>query len=133
MTRVHFAAVERAFAIAYAMDMRRSVLSLVLSFLLVITSNTVAVAASGERAVDHMVICIGLETSVVYVDANGNPAHAPHHCPECALHMLGATATAVSKPDTVRRKLHRAGLNPFAVRGMPVFGQNQARAPPFAI
>lgn len=113
--------------------MTKALLSLILSALLVMTSHTGALARSGERAVDQMVICIGLETAVIYVDADGNPTRAPHHCPDCALHVLAAPVVAVSVPVRLSHGAKRLGLRQMSLSGLALRGQNLARAPPVVL
>ncbi|WP_415404147.1 hypothetical protein [Tateyamaria sp. SN3-11] len=72
--------------------MTRMVLSLMLSLLLVVTSHSAGMARGAERAVDQMVICIGAQAMVVYVDNEGQPTSAPHLCPDCALSAFVAPA-----------------------------------------
>lgn len=45
-------------------------------------------ARGGAAPLDQMVICVGQDLLVVYVDADGQPVEAPQHCPECCLQAL---------------------------------------------
>lgn len=72
--------------------MMRGIVSFVTSLLLVLTSHSMAQARNAADATDQMVICAGSQAVVIYIDAQGTPTHAPHVCPDCALHgfdMLG--------------------------------------------
>ena len=42
-------------------------------------------ARGAAAPLDQMVVCVGQELIVVYVDADGQPVEAPQHCPECYL------------------------------------------------
>lgn len=66
----------------------RGLISLALVALLTLTSQAMAVARGASAAADQMVLCIGADAVVVYVDAEGQPTAAPHFCPDCVL--LGA-------------------------------------------
>lgn len=77
--------------------MIRALTSLMLCLMLVVTSHSAALARVGDRAADSMVICVGAEAVVVYVDAKGQPTHAPHICPDCTVH--GLDAGALVAPD----------------------------------
>ena len=63
--------------------------------MLVITSPEAAVARGGERAVGSMVICVGTDAVVVFVDAKGLPTYAPHMCPDCTVHGIDAATMDV--------------------------------------
>ncbi|MEO9650802.1 MAG: hypothetical protein ABJ360_06290 [Roseobacter sp.] len=54
-----------------------------LALMLVLTGQSMAVARGSMAAAGQMVICTGVGTTTVYIDAEGNPTAAPHVCPEC--------------------------------------------------
>lgn len=70
----------------------RRLLAICLALTLVGTSGAMAVAR-GQMAADPgtiAVICVGSETETLRLDAEGNPVHASHTCPDCALIGLAA-------------------------------------------
>ncbi|MGC1503033.1 MAG: hypothetical protein WA782_02730 [Sulfitobacter sp.] len=77
--------------------MTRSLTSLLLAFLLAVTSQSMAVARGAAAATGQMVICHGSGTMTVYTDAEGAPTMAPHICPECV------AGIAFSAPPTVAK------------------------------
>ncbi len=74
----------------------RRLLAICLALTLVGTSGAMAVARGQMAAEPGMlvVICVGAETDTLLVDAKGNPIHASHICPDCALTGLAALALA---------------------------------------
>ncbi|MEL6451505.1 MAG: hypothetical protein AAFQ19_09600 [Pseudomonadota bacterium] len=113
--------------------MARILTSLLLAVVLVLTSQQSVVARGMDRAVDHMVICAGTETVVVYIDAEGAPTAAPHHCPDCAL--LGFVATV--PPDVILGTRMARGAAHVLRERQAASGASrphvQARAPPVSI
>mmetsp|Transcript_32491 Transcript_32491/g.62592 ORF Transcript_32491/g.62592 Transcript_32491/m.62592 type:complete len:81 (+) Transcript_32491:107-349(+) len=80
--------------------MIRALLSITLSLVLVLTSHSAGMAKASPAAVDQMVICTGLGTTVIYTDADGRPTTTPHLCPDCVVHLDGA----VVPPKDVEKK-----------------------------
>ena len=113
--------------------MIRAVLSLLLSLMLVVTSHSIGHARGADRAVDQMVICIGADALIVYIDADGQPTTAPHVCADCMLHGLDgdlvATGSLAACPVFSH---HIAVASPLAVPVRP-FARAMARAPPFFV
>ena len=108
----------------------RIMLSFLLSVLLSLTGYNAAVARAAAPAVDQVVICVGTSAVVVHVDADGQPTHAPHLCPECTLHVLG-TGTDVGPlphPITFTALAHAMRSTPLVARAPLVSAL--ARAPP---
>jgi len=97
----HFDAVVAILCSGYITHMRRAVLSILLSLVLVVTSHSAAMARGGSDAVDRMVICTGHTAVVVYIGADGQPTTAPHLCPDCALHLLAAVLPPETAPVVV--------------------------------
>jgi hypothetical protein len=67
-----------------------SFLPLVLSLLVMLTGQGVAASRGMDRAVGQMVLCTGSGPVVVYMNAEGQPTHPPHFCPDYGLTLLGA-------------------------------------------
>ena len=108
----------------------RSFAAAALCLLLVLTSQSMAVARGASAATGQMVLCIGSTTQTVYVDAEGQPTTAPHLCPDCIL-VLSTTddfyagETKQQNNRDARARLHRAApILAFRDRGF------QARGPP---
>ena len=113
--------------------MVRALLSLSLSLVLLVTSQSAAVARGAPHAVDQILICSGTSVITVFVDADGQPTEATHLCPDCALHLLAALVppiTAVtqviglSTQLTYPAQLLRDGANRVSA---------SARAPPLNV
>ena len=110
--------------------MMRAVLSLMLSLLLVVTSHSAGMARGAERAVDQMVICIGAQAMVVYVDSEGQPTSPPHLCPDCALTALAAPAAhELTLGEGARMAAHVPGNSDVATQ-QDRYARGLARAPP---
>jgi hypothetical protein len=62
--------------------------SLLLALVLVLTSQSMAVARGGSAATGQMVICTGSGPMAVLVDADGQPVEAAHLCPDATLQVL---------------------------------------------
>lgn len=75
-----------------SLSMWRATLSLILTVALLTTSIGSAAARGAAPGVDRVVICIGLHTATLYVDAEGAPTRAPHLCPDCVLHLMAPPA-----------------------------------------
>lgn len=111
----------------------RLTLSLVLVFMLALTSQTMALARGAAAPVGHMVLCIGSGSVTVYTDAQGQPTEAPHFCPDCAVGaVLLPTAQHVAVP--VRVVLLEAPCTLSALCGpLPRGFVPQTRAPPLFV
>lgn len=70
----------------------RRYLALVLVAVMVLTSQSMAVARGATGPAGQIVLCTGTGPVAVYVDDDGQPTGAPHICPDCALHLLDAFA-----------------------------------------
>ncbi|WP_254436197.1 hypothetical protein [Ruegeria arenilitoris] len=108
-------------------------LPLALSLLVILTGQGVAASRGMDRAVGQMVLCTGSGPVVVYMDAEGQPAHPPHFCPDYALTLLGAIAVSGPElpvvPEAGRPAPLRKADNLIA---LPV-PYRPARAPPVLI
>ncbi|MEP3848185.1 MAG: hypothetical protein ABJM43_22840 [Paracoccaceae bacterium] len=70
----------------------RFLVNIILVLALISTSHSMAHARSAAAPLDQMVICVGQDLIVVYVDEDGQPVEAPQYCPECCLHAVPAPA-----------------------------------------
>ena len=113
--------------------MLRTVLSLMLSLLLVVTSHSAGYARGAERAVDQMVICVGVQSVVVYVDTEGQPTSAPHFCPDCALHALAVPAQFSMVPSAITLSPAALAWDVELAHEQARRTTRQARAPPILI
>lgn len=77
--------------------MTRILLSLLLTLSLAFTSLTMAQARGAAAATGQMVICSGLGTTIVNVDAEGQPTRPPHLCPDCLIVLAPDGADAPLK------------------------------------
>ena len=68
--------------------MMRAMLHIILTVAMLVTGIGAASARGAAPAVDHVVICGGAGISVLYLDAEGQPTHPPHLCPDCVLHLV---------------------------------------------
>lgn len=68
-----------------AMQQLRPILALILSALLLITTQSMAVARGQMVPDGRMVLCTGAGSIVILTDANGQPTDVPHACPDCIL------------------------------------------------
>ncbi|MFL4468526.1 hypothetical protein ACERZ8_01050 [Tateyamaria armeniaca] len=110
--------------------MIRHLLSFALCLMLVVTSHGTGMARGSERAVDQMVICAGTQTSVVYIDSDGMPTQAPHHCPDCALHGFDVIAMGAADLGPAPVFAQFTGMAPDHAVCLSVPGHAMARAPP---
>lgn len=85
----------------YSIIRRYLVLGLVL--LLVLTSQSMAVARGMTGPVGQMVLCTGTGPVSVFVDQNGQPVAPPHYCPDCALDSMQAVALDAKASKHVAR------------------------------
>ncbi|MDJ0825661.1 MAG: hypothetical protein QNJ16_09170 [Rhodobacter sp.] len=69
-----------------------SILGICLALIVALTSSAMAVARGHGTAAGSIVICSGAGVVTLQVDANGDPVGPAHICPDCALHLLDATA-----------------------------------------
>ncbi|MEO0380936.1 MAG: hypothetical protein AAF252_11750 [Pseudomonadota bacterium] len=113
--------------------MMRSVLSLFLCAVFVLTSHSAGAARASDRAVDHMVICIGTQTAVIYLGAYGAPVAMPHHCPDCALNGLDMNLSNIGRLGAAPVYTHHACVvRPFW-HGARLMFHALPRAPPALI
>ena len=80
---------------------RSRVVAICLALMLALTGQSMAGARGASDATGRMVLCIGTQSVVVYMDEAGEPTQAPHFCPDCTMMAL----TPVSS-DKINAPLH---------------------------
>lgn len=112
------------------MTTRLRLVPLALALIVALTSLTMAVARGQGRPVGEMVVCLGLGTISVPVDAEGRPTGPVHLCPDAAP-ALFVDAGLVLPPATAPQGL---GLRLAVVQKTAATGRNapaaRARGPP---
>ncbi|MCL6283422.1 hypothetical protein M3P21_07730 [Ruegeria sp. 2012CJ41-6] len=73
-------------------------LAFVISALLALTGQGLAMSRGVSASVGQMVICTGTGPVMVYVDEDGQPTRPPHYCPDHALSLLGALGLTEMAP-----------------------------------
>lgn len=84
------------------MRLTRPIAAFVLAFLLLVTSQSMAVArGTMVDATGTMVLCTGTGPITVLMDENGEPIGPRHICPDCALSVIAGLAEpfVLSAPD----------------------------------
>ena len=108
-------------------------LPVILSLLLVLTGQSIAVSRGVDMATGQMVLCTGNGPVVVHVDANGQPTAPPHYCPDYALTLLGAVADAQpAQPEAPVLRLPTPIRETGNLVAAPV-PDTPARAPPVLV
>lgn len=108
-----------------------SYLTLLLVLAVTLTAHSAGAMRGMRDATGQMVICSGSGPVVVYVDSDGQPARAPHDCPDCIAQGLDALAPFQQPhpiaPEPMRRIVQsdRARIQ----SRMPL--RASARSPPF--
>lgn len=110
--------------------MIRGIVSILLSLVLIATSHSAAIARGAPQAVDQMVICSGTTVIVVFVDADGQPATAPHLCPDCALHLFAVVEPFSANSRWLERSSVLRTVPPLEQYSVAPFWRASARAPP---
>jgi hypothetical protein len=111
----------------------RPCFALILTLMLVVTGQSMAVARGASGPVGQMVICTGIGPVVVTIDETGAPTGPLHICPDCALSLLVAVAVpdfAVHRAQGKSKRLHVA---PVAVLSSGDAFKPSARDPPAAV
>ena len=70
----------------------RSYLAFLLVVVMVLTSQSMALARGSVMSAGQIVLCTGTGPVLVDVDKDGQPITPPHFCPDCALTVLAAVA-----------------------------------------
>jgi len=111
----------------------RSYLTLFLVLAVTLTAHSAGALQGVRDATGQIVICSGSGPLVIYVDSDGQPARAPHDCPDCI--TLGMDALAPSqRPQHVVPEPMRRVDQPEQIRvlsRMPL--RASARSPPIGL
>lgn len=70
------------------MNIRAHFIAICLAVVLVLTGQSMVAARGAANATGKMVLCVGTQSVVVYMDEQGQPAQAPHFCPDCTLSLM---------------------------------------------
>ncbi len=101
-----------------------------LAAVLVLTGHSMAVARGMPSASGYSAYCIGENTTMVPVDAAGEPVGPPHICPEFSLSLLDwvveAQVDAQPLVSTSKRIVIRQSTKTHVLQSVPA----TARAPP---
>lgn len=77
------------------MRLNRSIKAILVALLLIVTSQSMAVARGTMRdATGAVVLCTGTGPITVLTDADGQPIGPSHICPDCALSVIAGMADA---------------------------------------
>lgn len=108
----------------------RPLFGLILSLMLALTSQSMAVAGGASAATGQMVICTGTGPVTIYMDASGAPTEAPHLCADCILAFSDATVQNELRP--FKQLAMDAAVAPCGVQSvLPLRVQAfRSRAPP---
>ncbi|MGB0441000.1 MAG: hypothetical protein ACPGVS_10315 [Primorskyibacter sp.] len=92
-----------------------------------------AVARGQGSAVDQMVLCTGMGTVVVYINADGEPVAPPHFCPDAAVTALATLdfTTSPTQPLSVWQPMTSVVWS--APAGIKRPWRSRARAPPWTV
>ncbi|OUS37378.1 hypothetical protein A9Q94_06070 [Rhodobacterales bacterium 56_14_T64] len=111
----------------------RSYLTLFLVLAVTLTAHSAGALQGMRDATGQIVICSGSGPLVIYVDSDGQPARAPHDCPDCI--TLGMDALAPSQrpqhvaPEPLCRVDHPVQIRVHS--RMPL--RASARSPPIGL
>ena len=110
-----------------------SYLTLFLVLAITLTAHSAGAMLGMRDATGQIVICSGSGPVVVYVDSDGQPAKAPHDCPDCIPLALDALAPVQQlhpiAPEPMRRVVQPK--NTCVLSRMPL--RASARSPPFIL
>ena len=70
------------------MNIRAHFIAICLAVVLVLTGQSMVAARGAANVTGKMVLCVGTQSVVVYMDEQGQPAQAPHFCPDCTLSLM---------------------------------------------
>ncbi|MFC3613930.1 hypothetical protein ACFORG_09195 [Lutimaribacter marinistellae] len=104
-----------------------------LALLLALTGQGLAQSRGMSTAAGQITLCTGTGPVVIYVDDQGQPAPAPHYCPDFALSLLGALLPERAQPplpeeaSPILAESAHIGANPA-----PII-RHRARGPPVPV
>ncbi|MBK0326514.1 hypothetical protein I5535_04320 [Rhodobacteraceae bacterium F11138] len=104
-----------------------------LILLLLLTSESMAVARGAPGPGGQIELCTGTGPVMVYVDENGAPIGAPHVCPDYALTLLACIATPDSAPLPVVSAPRSDRVMPDRPCRSFLWLERLARGPPLSV
>ncbi|WP_380995191.1 hypothetical protein [Sedimentitalea sp. HM32M-2] len=105
-----------------------------LVLLLLLTSQSMAVARGAPGPAGQMQLCTGTGPVMVYVDADGAPVGPPHICPDFALTLLDhVAASPAGGPGLVSVGRRLSVILPVRQSGAIFRPRSVARAPPVPV
>ncbi|NIY77992.1 hypothetical protein HCZ23_00710 [Celeribacter sp. HF31] len=113
------------------MRLSRTIKAVLVALLLIVTSQSMAVARGTMRdATGAVVLCTGTGPITVLTDADGQPIGPTHICPDCALSVIAGLAEAFDLPTPAQNELRFSppNLSYHAHETLPP--RPRARAPP---
>ena len=111
----------------------RTYLGFALVLLLLLTSQSMAVARGARGAVGLTELCTGSGPVMVQVDDTGAPVGPPHFCPDYALTLLVDASAPQSLADPVWLQARLTGCFVPVVAETRVLTRACARAPPVGL
>lgn len=87
----------------------RPYLAVALGLLMVLTSQSLAIARVSTGPAGQVTLCTGTGPVMVYVDENGEPSGPPHFCPEGALSLIVALPAPETAAQWVGRETRMSG------------------------
>ncbi|MCA0042835.1 DUF2946 family protein [Celeribacter litoreus] len=113
------------------MRLTRTIKALLVAFLLIVTSQSMAVARGTMRdATGSVVLCTGTGPVTVLTDADGQPIGPSHICPDCALSVIAGVTEAFDLLPPEQTVTRFAPLALALDTHENVLPQARARAPP---
>lgn len=100
--------------------------------LLVLTSQSMAVARGATDQASEMVLCTGTGPITVMIGQDGVPVGPPHYCPDCALSLLEAVSAMSDLPHPAETQSRLSAITKDSQNWTPELPQRIARAPPVA-
>lgn len=113
--------------------MTRRLTLVVLAFLLVLTTQSMAVVRAAPDASGQIVLCTGGGVVTVFLDENGNPVGPPHVCPDCLAQLLDVDLAQISEPMVVVSRWGHFVPVPHAVSDLLQETGYRSRGPPSPI
>ena len=83
------------------MKTRAHFIAICLAVVLVLTGQSMAAARGAADATGKMVLCVGTQSVVVYMDEQGQPTQAPHFCPDCTLTLIDAAPMCMAVSPSI--------------------------------
>ena len=78
------------------MSIRAHFIAICVAVVLALTGQSMAAVRGAADATGKMVLCVGPQSVVVYMDEQGQPTQAPHFCPDCTLTLIDVAPMGVA-------------------------------------